>query len=195
MEIKVILSSVAGALTIVGYTPYIIDILKGKTKPHIFSWLSGSVAATIATLLQLLGGAGVGAWVMCTVAIACFAIFLLSFKYGTKDITKSDVAVLFLSLIVLILWLVVDQPVLSMILLTTSQLFEFLPTIRKSWHDPYSETTLFYQISGVRHIVAILALEQLNILTALYSSAWVVSNFGTAIMLSVRRKVVDSKQC
>lgn len=193
METKAVLSGIAVVLTIVGYAPYIIDILKGKTKPHIFSWLSGSVAATIATLLQLLGGAGVGAWVMSTVAIACFIIFLLSFKYGTKDITKSDVAVLLLSFTVLLLWLVADQPVLSIILLTVSQLLAFLPTIRKSWHDPYSETTVFYQISGVRHIFAILALEQFNILTALYSLAWVVSNFGTALMLSIRRKVVDKK--
>lgn len=193
MEIKILLSSIAVLLTVVGYIPYIIDILKGKTKPHIFSWLSGTIASTIATFLQLLGGAGVGAWVMSTVALACFIIFLLSFKYGTKDITRSDTVVIFLSLLVLVLWLVADQPVLSMILLTVSQLLAFTPTIRKSWHDPYSETTVFYQISGVRHIFAILALEQLNILTALYSSAWAISNLGIAFMLTARRKIVGKK--
>jgi len=38
MDIKVTLSIIGIALTFAGYVPYIRDIFKGKTKPHVFSW-------------------------------------------------------------------------------------------------------------------------------------------------------------
>ena len=188
MEFKVIISSFVIFLTLAAYIPYLRDILRGKTKPHIFSWLSGSMGATIAFFLQVLGGAGVGAWPMAAVALACIPIFLLSFKYGTKDIVQKDVYMIALSLIALAMWLVANEPVISIILLTVSQIMAFVPTIRKTWHDPHSETISFYQISTVRHGLAIVALEQTNILTALYPAAWLVTNALIVAVIFYRRK-------
>jgi uncharacterized protein with PQ loop repeat len=35
---KEVIGIIAVIFTFVGYIPYIMDTIKGKTKPHIYSW-------------------------------------------------------------------------------------------------------------------------------------------------------------
>ncbi len=46
-EAKNILAILAVLLTFAGYIPYTKDILKGKTKPHLFSWFLWSFVTAI----------------------------------------------------------------------------------------------------------------------------------------------------
>ncbi len=193
MEFKALVSIVVVILTFIGYAPYIRDILKKKTTPHVFTWFSVSLTAFIAYGLQVVGGAGIGAWPMLVIAAICVTVFLLSLRNGTKDITKSDVLFLVLSLIALFLWLVVKQPVWSVLLITASEILSFVPTMRKSWIKPYSETLALYQISMFRHGLSILALEKLNILTALYPAAWALTNVVITAILLIRRRQVPKE--
>lgn len=190
MEFKTFVTFLVIALSLAGYAPYIWDILKDKTRPHVFTWLTATLTAFIAWALQILGGAGVGSWPMLVVTILCVCVLLLSVWRGTKDITKSDVVCLVLSLVGLYLWLIVKQPILSVILITTAEVISYVPTVRKSWRNPYNETLALYQISMFRHALAIVALERINLLTALYPAAWSLTNLVIAIILIVRRRQV-----
>ena len=190
MTFHSVLSVIVIILTFLGYIPYIRDILKGLTKPHAFTWFSVSITAFVAYGLQVLGGAGVGAWPMLVIAIIGVTVFILSLWKGTRDIRISDAILLVLSLIALYLWIVVRQPIWSVLLITSSEILAFVPTIRKSWKDPYSETASLYQISIVRHGLSILALEKINILTALYPAAWAITNAAITLILFIRRKDV-----
>ena len=187
---KILLSILAVILTIVGYVPYIRDILKKKTKPHSFTWFIFSLAGFIAYSLQVYGGAGVGAWMLFVASSLCFIIFLLSLSVGDKDISASDVVFLLLSLLALFLWLVVKQPVWSVILATLVEILGFVPTVRKSWNKPYSETIFTYQMSSFRFVISIFALQRFNILTLLYPVAWFATNGIFALILLSRRKVL-----
>lgn len=53
---KELISTVAVILTFVGYGPYIKDTLKGKTKPHVYTWFIWGLVTLIAYALQLSGG-------------------------------------------------------------------------------------------------------------------------------------------
>jgi len=127
---------------------------------------------------------------MLVIAIIGVTVFILSLWKGTRDIRISDAILLVLSLIALYLWIVVRQPIWSVLLITSSEILAFVPTIRKSWKDPYSETASLYQISIVRHGLSILALEKINILTALYPAAWAITNAAITLILFIRRKDV-----
>lgn len=190
MELKALVSASVIALTLVGYGPYIWNIINGKTRPHAFTWFPVSITAFVAFGLQVLGGAGVGAWPMLVIAFICVIVFALSLWRGTKDITVSDGVFLLLSLIALYLWLVVQQPVLSLLLITVSETLSFIPTVRKSWKDPYSETLSLYQISMFRHGLSVFALEQMNILTALYPIVWALINVAITLIIVIRRRRV-----
>ncbi len=60
LDFKPILAIFTVILTFVGYVPYIRDILKGKTKPHVYSWFVWTLTSAITYGLQIEGGAGVG---------------------------------------------------------------------------------------------------------------------------------------
>lgn len=129
---------------------------------------------------------------MLVVSLVCVLVFVLSLWKGTKDITKSDVIFLVLSLIALFLWLVVKQPILSILLITASEILSYVPTIRKSWKAPYSETLALYEVSAFRHGLAVFAVEKMNLLTALYPAAWALTNIIITVILILRRKAVPT---
>ncbi len=190
-DIKNIIGLLAVILTFVGYTPYVRDIFKGKTKPHAFSWFIWSILTGIIYALQVSSGAGPGSWVTLSLVVIMFFIFILSLTRGSKDIKKVDFVFLGLALLALPLWLWVQQPVLSIILLSATDMLGFLPTVRKSWRDPYSETLSFYIITTFRHALSIFALVEYNIVTMLFPTTWVIANALFAITLIFLRKRIS----
>jgi hypothetical protein len=194
-ELKTIIGIVAVVLTFIGYIPYIRDILKGKTEPHLYSWILWSVVTAIAFALQMSDNAGSGAWVTAAACLLCTTVFVLSLiKKSKKDIVWTDTLFFVLALISLALWLIAKQPVLSAILTTTTDLLGFVPTVRKSWNRPYTETTSFYYINSFRFALAVVALQRYTLLTALYPIAWLIANGAFALMLSLRRRRIPKPQ-
>ncbi len=190
-DIKHSIGILAIILTFVGYIPYIRDIRNGKTKPHVYSWFLWFSVTMIVFALQLSDGAGIGAFVTLAAAIIAFVIFLFGMRIGKKDIAKSDNVCLALAVIATILWLFADQPVLSVILLSAIEIFAFIPTIRKSWNNPYSETLSAYALNTVRFVLALMALQNYSIITTLYPAVWLVANGGFSIILILRRRALQ----
>ena len=92
---KEIIGSIAVALTLIGYIPYIRDTIKGKTTPHIYTWFIWGLVTAIAFGLQLSDNAGPGAFTTLAAAIVCLVIFIFGARQGTSDITRSDTIFLF----------------------------------------------------------------------------------------------------
>ncbi len=191
MDYKVIISAISVILVFVGYGSYIKGILKRTIVPHAFTFLVWGLASSITWALQVHGGAGVGAWITFFVSAVCIFIFFLSLKYGEKTITKLDILFLVLALFSLFLWLVVDQPVLSVILVVLTDVLGFGPTIRKSWNKPHEEALFTWWIAGFRHGLGIIALQRFNIFTLLYPVAWTLANVIFCLILLIRRKQVS----
>ena len=186
-EFKIIVGYLAIFFTFVGYIPYIKDILNGKTKPHVYSWFLWTIVSLIAFALQLSDGAGIGAYVTLAAVIVSTVIFLLSFRNGKKYITKFDTIFLILTLFSLATWLLAKQPVLSIILLSVTEALAFIPTVRKSWHSPHTETLSSYVTNTIRFAMAIFALQHYSIITTLYPAVWLLGNGSFSIMLISRR--------
>jgi len=191
-NLKLITGVSAIALTFVAYVPYFTDMLKGKTKPHTFSWLIWGIVTGIIFALQMSAGAGFGSLVTLAVAIASISIFILSLKNGNNNIEKIDVVFLILALLAIPLWIIVKQPVTSIVLLSAIDMLGFAPTVRKSWNKPHSETLSFYVISTFRHSLSVIALEKYNVITVLFPGIWVFANGLFALMLIARRKIIKN---
>lgn len=191
-DLKSILGIIATILVFIGYIPYLRDIVKGKTRPHIYSWFLWCFVTLIAFALQITGGAGTGALVTLAAALMCIAVIILGFKYKAKvKIIKIDTIFLILALVALGLWLIAKQPVLSAILTTLVDLLGFAPTIRKSWNKPFTETLTFYYLNTFRFGLAVIALQKYSIITTLYPTTWLAANSLFALMLITRRKQVS----
>ena len=192
LELKEIIGMITVILGIVGYIPYLRDVLRGKTKPHVYTWFVWGLITLIICALQISDNAGPGAWVTLVAGSISFSIFALGMRQGDKDITKSDTLFFVAALFALGLWLFAEQPVVAMILLVTVGMLGFVPTIRKSWNKPHTETISTYAINSFRHSLSVLALANYSILTSLFPIAWGVANGLFVILLLIRRSVTKN---
>jgi hypothetical protein len=187
MDFKIVFGLVATILAILSFLPYLKDIFKGKTKPHIYSWLLWSIIQSVGVLAMIKGGANWGALGLGIGTLFCIFIFLLSFKYGTKNITKIDTFLLIAALITIVIWLTQEDPVWSVILVTLIDFIAFVPTYRKTYLAPHTETLSMYIFDVVSNSMAILAIATYSLSTTLYIASLVFSNFLMVLLLIFRR--------
>ncbi|MDE2025817.1 MAG: hypothetical protein KGJ07_04950 [Patescibacteria group bacterium] len=191
-ELKNIAGIAATMLVFLGYIPYLRDIIKGKTKPHIYSWLVGGFVGFIIFALQVSGGAGTGSLVTLAAGSMCLFVIVLGIIHkSTVEILWIDTVFFLLAFLALGLWLVAKQPVISAILSTVIEVLGFVPTVRKSWNKPFTETLQSYYLNTFRFGFAIFALQTYSIVTIIYPVTWVLFNGFFAVMLVIRRKQVS----
>lgn len=190
---KEVVGGIAVALTFVGYAPYIRDTLKGKTKPHVYTWFIWGLITLLAFALQVDADAGIGSLVTLAAGIVCSFIAVLGYFVAKKDksIDRADTACFLLALMALVLWLFADQPLIAVITLSAADMLGFAPTIRKSWRKPFEETLFSYEVNTFRFALAIYALESYNAVALMYPVTWIVANGLFSIYLIVRRKQVS----
>jgi hypothetical protein len=189
-SLKQILGIIAVCLTFIAYIPYYRDILRHKTHPHVYSWSLWGLLTVLIVALQIKGGAGTATLVTAAAGLLCIGVVVLSLKHGKRDITTSDTMVALLGLFAIGFWLIVKQPVVSIILVVIADYLAFIPTVRKSWHKPYSETLSLYVTNTIRFSLALLAVEAYTILSSLWLAAWVIGNGLFCWMIIIRRQQV-----
>lgn len=177
------------AVVIAAYAPYLRDILKRKTKPHALSWLVWSVLAAIAFAIQITNDGGAGSWLMGVTSLITFVIFLLSFRYGEKNILTVDWLSLLFAAGALLLWFITDNPLWSVLLIALiDAVGGFFPTFRKSIKHPEQETVSSYFIYGFSLCLSLLALGSFNFVNAFYPASFVFINWGLCLFLIIRRR-------
>jgi len=188
-DIKNTIGILATIFVFLGYIPYLRDIRKGKTKPHIYSWFVGGFVGFIIFALQVSNGAGIGSLVTFAAGVMCLLVIGLGLIHkSTVEIIWVDTVFLILAFIALGFWLLAKQPVIAAILSTAVEVLGFMPTVRKSWNRPFTETLQSYYLNTFRFSFAILAIQKYTIVTTLYPATWVLFNGLFALMLVVRRK-------
>lgn len=190
MDIKLFFGLASSFVAIVCFVPYLIDIVKKKTEPHMYSWLIWTVLQVVGVMAQLKDGAGYGSWALAIGAFFCFAIFLLSFKYGTKNISKFDIFCLISSLLAIIIYININNPVWAIIVVATIDFVGFLPTFRKGFQEPFSETPSTFVMSAMANFLSLLALQNYSLTTVLYIASLFVTNSSFATMIYLRKRIV-----
>ncbi len=193
MEIKFLLGIISTAIAVICFIPYIKDILRRKTEPHTYSWLIWTILQTVGVMAQLKEGAGYGAWALGVGALFCFTIFLFSFKYGTKNISKFDLLCLIASLCAIAIYLFIENPVYAIVAVALIDFVGFLPTFRKGFEEPFTETVSTFILSAMANVLSILALQNYTVTTVLYIATLFFTNSSFATMILVRRKFLRKK--
>jgi len=184
---RTVLSIIAVILAFIGYAPYFRDIFRGKTRPHAFTWLVWALLTTIAFFAQLSGGGGAGSWVTGATAVISAAVTALAFRRGRQDIVPVDWLFLAGCLLALGLWALTKGPLVSVVLVTLIDALAFVPTFRKSYVNPESETTVTYVFSALKFAIAIAALDVKSLTTVLYPASLVLTNGLFVAMVLWRR--------
>ncbi|MBI5457400.1 hypothetical protein HY971_01600 [Candidatus Kaiserbacteria bacterium] len=187
-DYHVVFAAAGSALGLLSFVFYFKDIFRGKTKPHIFTWIVWTLLTGLTSLIQFSEGGGAGAWVAGVESLSCLGVAVLSYTRGEKDITRVDWICFGAALLATGMWLLADQPLLAVLLVISADALGFAPTLRKSYTKPYEETVSMYTLSASHWIFSIIALQTLSLTTVLYPA--VISLLDTTLVatLLIRRR-------
>src|SRR5207248_2703381 len=76
------LGQLAGAISFLGFVPYIIEIVQGKTRPNRATWWIWAVVGAMLCASSYASGARHALWVPLSYVIGPLATALLALKYG-----------------------------------------------------------------------------------------------------------------
>lgn len=184
---KEIFAIVAALLVLVGHAPYLRDLLRRKIEPHAYTWFVWSIVSGITLAGQLVSGAEWGALPTAVAEAFTIVILLFSLRFGLKHVTRTDTVFLVIALLGLIPWALTKDPTLSVIIAVSIDLVAFIPTLRKAYKEPKTETPILYSTNVVRHILSLLSLSSYNVATVLHSVAMLAANGTmTGILFAAR---------
>ena len=171
--VKLIASCAAAAIALVAYIPYLIDMFKGKNKPHLYTWVSMFLVTAVIGYIQFVGGAGMGAIPTFLGAGVDGVILFYCFRFGTKDIVRMDRFCLAASVAGITLYVALRRaPFAALAVMAVAEVISFVPTFRKTRNDPYSESLPSYYFLIVKFSLIIIAVQRYNWLTVSYPAMW-----------------------
>lgn len=187
MPLKETYALIAVALMLCSRGAYLTSMMKGRTKPHAFSWLIWGAISSIGLAAQIAEHAGPAVWVRAVGCATCFLILALCWWKGERDIRRADWTALCFALLAIPLWVATQTPMWSVILVCLIDTSGYLPTARKVWSKPREETPAGYILSCLGAFLSVLAIENYTVSTWLYPLVLTCSNFCMASYILVRR--------
>ena len=183
------LAIAAGTLTIIAAIPYILDIIKGKTKPNIVSWLTWTLLLAIGTAGAYAGHEVRTALLTTGDLIGTGLTLLLGLKYGIAKFSWFDGVCQVGALLGLALWLVFNSPAVGIVVVIVVDLAGSIPTFRHSWLNPAEETWETFAVIVFATILTLLSLNHFSVVSVSYP-AYLLSANGliAAIVLYQRKK-------
>lgn len=177
------------AVSLGGASAYVRDTVRGKTKPNRVSWVMWSVAPLVGTAAALSAGADL--WATSRIFLAGFLpLLVLSASFLNPQshwkLTPSDLLCGLCSLLAFLVWMLVDTPRLAVLLAAAGDGFASLPTLRKAWYYPETETGVTYITSFVSVLLVIPSIPVWNIENSAFQIYLLVTN--TLLLFAVYRK-------
>lgn len=189
---KEILGAMATIIGFIGYIPYFRGIFLGSTKPHAFSWFIWGLIMAIVFAVQVVEKGGPGTWNTALSTIACFSIAILALFYGKRAFPFFDWIILVTAMLSLVFWRLMNDPTVSIVIISIVDAVGFVPTFRKGFNLPFEENISTYASFALKFTISIIALDTLTIATWLYPASLVLMNGAFAFLLLARRRQLSS---
>lgn len=151
-------------ITSIGTITYIIDTLKGKTKPNRVTWFIWTLAALIVFSAQVSKGVGLQSLMTLMTGFGPLIIFFASFvnKKAYWKIGKLDIICGVLSLTGLMLWLIFQEGNIAIFFAILADLLAAIPTLVKSYQFPETENFLAYFTAAIGYGITLLTITTWN---------------------------------
>jgi hypothetical protein len=154
-NLPAIIAVVAAGLNVIGFVPYLRDILRHKTKPERAMWWIYVVLYGVLFVAQMDAGAGWLLWVTSVYMLSSVAIAILSVWYGYGSFHKRDTISLGIAAAGLLLWQLSDRPLIAILLVILVDFAGFWLTLVKTWYAPRTETLVSWQLACVTAVLSI----------------------------------------
>jgi len=178
----------AMVLSAVGGYGYVRDTLRGTTSPNRVTWSLWALEGILAFGVELQQHVGLASWmtlmlgfIPCVVVFASFKNPRSAWKIGAFDIFCGSI-----SLAGLAFWAFVNEPTIALVSFVCADQVAALPTLRKSWLAPSTESPWAFVMGCLNCGITILTLKVFTTEGALFPGCIVVTDFILAVMIMTR---------
>lgn len=153
---------ILGALiSFYGGLSYLIDTVKGKTKPNRVSWFLWFLAPMIAFAAEIDKGVGLTSLMTFMTGFNPLLIIIASFvnKKSYWKLNKMDYVYGSISLFAILIWQLTGEGNLAILFAILADGFACIPTIIKSYHHPETESGKIFLLGGINALITMLTIR------------------------------------
>lgn len=149
----------AGVVSLLGFVPYLISVVRGRTRPSMASWWIWTLVGCLIVVSYYAAGARTSIWTPVSYVIGPLLIALVSLRYGSGGWSRFDRLCVLGAGLSLLLWVLSGTPLTTLIFNILIDLLGALPTVRKTWQEPDSEDRLSWALFLIANSLNLLAVQ------------------------------------
>ena len=161
---------------IVGYVPYIRDILRGIVRPQRVTWGIWTILVGITAANQILNDGGWSSLFLVSTSLLVTITFVLSIKYGVGGASWVDRICLLLAGALIVYWVLSQDTRFSTLIAVAIDAIGAVPTLIKTYRNPQTETYVQWVLAGIAGIFAMAAATRLDWALLVYPGYVVIMN-------------------
>ena len=153
------LGVLAGLLSTIAFIPYILSILKGETRPNRATWFIWTIVGGIIAGSYYQLGARHTLWVAVGYFLGPAVVAMMAIRRGEGGWSRLDQFCLGAAGVSLIIWATTGSPLLALVMNIFIDMFGVLPTAKKSYFEPESESRMAWAMASVGNLFNLLAVD------------------------------------
>jgi hypothetical protein len=163
-----LVGQIAGAISLVGFLPYAVAILRRRARPNRATWFIWTTVGGLLFASYRTEAGGVASWVPLSDALGPATIAALSLRLGEGGFSRFDRGCLALAAVSILGWAVTGSATVALAINLVIDLLGALPTLWKAYADPASESALTWQVFFGANALNLLAIERWSLAGAAY---------------------------
>lgn len=163
-----LVGQIAGAISLLGFIPYAVAVLRRRARPNRATWIIWTAVGGLLFASYRSGADGAPCWVPLSDALGPAIIAALSLRFGEGGFSRFDRGCLALAALSIAGWAVTGSASVALAINLTIDLLGALPTMRKAYADPASESPLTWQLFFGANALNLVALERWSLASAGY---------------------------
>ncbi|MBI5654195.1 hypothetical protein HZC53_00860 [Candidatus Uhrbacteria bacterium] len=178
----------AGILFLIGFIPYILAIVKRKTRPSKASWIVWTALDAV-TLAGMLAKNSVNGQIIGAFAGSCLTVGL-ALKYGKPGWTWLDKLCLVGGALGILLWKVFGDANFGIVAGMTVVTLGSFPTFVNAWKNPADENKTAWTIFGASCVFAVIAIPAWTLADALQPVVYIAIESVMIFILYARPRML-----
>jgi hypothetical protein len=176
------------ALSALGAFGYVRDTLKGVTSPNRVTWSLWAVEGILAFVIEIQDHVGPASLMTLMLGLVPFVVVAASFanphivwKIGVFDVVCGAISVAGLAF-----WAFVNEPTVALIAFVAADQMAGLPTMRKSWLAPSTESPGVFFLGSMNCAITLLTLNAFTTAGVLFPGCVLVGDLILGVLIVSR---------
>jgi hypothetical protein len=178
----------AAFLSLMGAYGYVRDTVRGVTSPNRVTWGLWGVEGILGFAVEIQQHVGLASVMTLMLGFVPCVVVAVSFKnpHSVWRIGKFDVFCGLVSLAGLVFWFFINEPTVALISFVAADQIAALPTLRKSWIAPQTESPRVFFMGFLNCGITLLTLKHLTTGGVLFPGCILVTDLILGILIVTR---------